>query len=83
MPGITEQCCQSLGLKEVRRGNVQRDVINADEEFFDPSFSTALSLVAYAARRDVLGAGEKSETASKSPILKLFNKLKNSEIFGG
>lgn len=83
MPGITEQCCQSLGLKEVRRGNVQRDIINADEEFFDPSFSTALSLVAYAARRDVLGAGEKSETASKSPILKLFNKLKNSEIFGG
>ncbi len=83
MPGITEQCCQSLGLKEVRRGNVQRDIINADEEFFDPSFSTALSLTAYAARRDVLGAGEKSDTASKSPILKLFNKLKNSEIFGG
>lgn len=83
MPGITEQCCQSLGLKEVRRGNVQRDIINADEEFFDPSFSTALSLTAYAARRDVLGTGEKSDTASKSPILKLFNKLKNSEIFGG
>ncbi len=83
MPGITEQCCQSLGLKEVRRGNVQRDIMNADEEFFDPSFSTALSLVAYASRRDILGAGEKSETASKSPILKLFNKLKNSEIFGG
>lgn len=83
MPGITEQCCQSLGLKEVRRGNVQRDLINADEGYFDPSYSTALSLVAYAAKRDAFGMQEHAESSTKSPILKLFNKLKNSEIFGG
>lgn len=83
MPGITEQCCQSMGLKEVRRGTVQRDFINADEKFFDPMYSTALSLVAYASKRDILGGEPAPRSTTKSPVLKFFKMLKNSDIFGG
>jgi cell division protein FtsA len=85
MPGITEQCSQSLGLKEVRRGGVQRAVINADEAFFEPQYSTAVSLVAYAAKRDLLthGAAGAQQSGGKSPVLKFFKMLKNSDLFGG
>jgi len=83
MPGITEQCCQTLGLKEVRRGSVQRDLINADEEFYDPSYATALSLIIYASKRDVLSTVEPIEKTGHSPFAKLIEKIKNSEIFGG
>ncbi|MDR1684725.1 MAG: cell division protein FtsA [Elusimicrobiota bacterium] len=82
LPGITEQCSQSLGLKEVRRGGVQRDIISAEEEFFEPQYSTAVSLAAYAAKRDLLDAGQKT-APTKSPILKFFKMLKNSDLFGG
>ena len=48
MPGITDHCVNILGLKEVRRGVVQRDLITCDDEFFDPKYSTAMALVIYA-----------------------------------
>lgn len=83
MPGITEQCSQSLGLKEVRRGSVQRDIINAGEEYFEPLYSTAVSLVAYAAKRDALGGHEGRGVSGKSSVLNFFKKLKNSDLFGG
>ena len=48
MPGMTDQAVNILGLKEVRRGVVQRDLITAADEFFDPVYSTAMALVVYA-----------------------------------
>ena len=85
MPGITEQCSQLLGLKEVRRGRVQPGQILGDEAFFEPLYSTAVSLVAYGAKRDLItaGAAQKQNHGGKSPILKFFKMLKNSDLFGG
>lgn len=84
MPGITEQCSQTLGLKEVRRGGVQRDIVNADEQFFEPLYSTAVSLAAYAAKRDLLsGEAAAKQGNTKSQIVKFFKMLKNSDLFGG
>lgn len=87
MPGMTEQCAQTLGLKEVRRGVVQRDFIEGDAKFFAAQYTTALSLAAYAAKH-VLGSPETApQIASKSPVLrgvnKIFRILKNSDLFGG
>ncbi|MDR0735031.1 MAG: cell division protein FtsA [Elusimicrobiota bacterium] len=86
MPGITEQCSQSVGLKNVRRGLVQRDVISGDEQYFEPLYSTAVSLAVYAARRDLLAgghSGRKHGQSSKSPIIRFINMVKNLELFGG
>ena len=85
MPGITEQCSQSLGLKQVRRGLVQRGAVIEDEEFFEPRYSTAVSLVAYAAKRDLLSSASAAsqQSSGKSPVLKFFKMLKNSDLFGG
>lgn len=49
MPGLPLLCMNMLGLKQVRRGTVQRDLITSDEEFFAPQYSTALALTVYAA----------------------------------
>lgn len=51
MPGITALCQDILGLKDVRRGSVQRDLITSPEEFFAPQYATALSLVVYASAK--------------------------------
>lgn len=48
MPGVTDQAVNVLGLKEVRRGGVQRDLVTSDGEFFDPTYSTAMALAVYA-----------------------------------
>lgn len=87
MPGMTEQCAQTLGLKEVRRGIAQSDFIEGDSKFFAPQYTTALSLVSYASKH-VLGAQDGSvQVSSKSPVLRGVNKIlkiiKNSELFGG
>jgi cell division protein FtsA len=86
MPGITEQCSQSVGLKNVRRGLVRREVISGDEQYFEPLYSTAVSLAVYAARRDLLAgdsADRKHGQNSKSPVMRLINAIKNLELFGG
>ena len=51
MPGLPSLCRDILGLKEVRRGCVQRDLVTGTEEFFTPSYATALSLVIYASEK--------------------------------
>ncbi len=48
MPGMTALCQDILGLKEVRRGIVQRDEVTCTDEFLSPRYATALSLVIYA-----------------------------------
>jgi len=51
MPGMTALCQDILGLKDVRKGAVRRDLITCADEFFAPSYATALSLVIYAMER--------------------------------
>lgn len=83
MPGITEHCLSILGLKEVRRGVVQRDLITSDEQFFDPLYSTAMALVIYAAGNpgyDDYGAG--SYDNGDSLFGKFGKFIKGLDIFG-
>ena len=51
MPGMAALCQDILGLKDVRRGSIQRDLITSPEEFFAPQYATALSLVIYASAK--------------------------------
>lgn len=51
MPGMSALCQDILGLKNVRRGFVQRDEITSSDEFLAPVYATALSLVIYASDR--------------------------------
>lgn len=83
MPGIEAQCCQTLGLKEAHKATVHRDIIDAEEKYFDPMYATAMSLAAYAAKREMLSEEGESDIVKKSPVLKFINMLKNSNIFGG
>ena len=67
MPGMTALCQDILGLKDVRRGAVQRDLITSPEEFFAPQYATALSLVIYAcekANEDSLYNGQYRQSGS-------------------
>ncbi len=83
MPGITDHCVNLLGLKEVRCGTVPHDVISGDNTFFEPTYSTAMSLVVYAAGT----SGYESYAGSsyeKEPVFGKIGKwLKGLDIFGG
>ncbi len=48
IPGMTELCREIVGFQSVRRGSVQRDLINAADEFFAPQYATALSVIVHA-----------------------------------
>lgn len=50
MPGMDLQCMNILGLKEVRRGRISRDLVHASEEFLDPQYSTAVALAMYVSK---------------------------------
>lgn len=84
MPGITDHCVNILGLKEVRRGVVQRDLITSDDEFFDPQYSTAMALAIYASDNsgydDYSGASYEKGGSFFGKLGKLF---KGVDIFGG
>lgn len=84
MPGITDHCVNILGLKEVRRGVVQRDLITSDDEFFDPQYSTAMALAIYASDNsgyDDYSGG--SYEKGSSVFGKLGKWFKGVDIFGG
>lgn len=84
MPGMTDQAVNILGLKEVRRGVVQRDLITSDDQFFDPVYSTAMALAVYAS--DNSGYDDYSrDNYDKGGSLfgKLGRMLKGMDLFGG
>lgn len=84
MPGITEQCVSILGLKEVRRGIVQRELITSDDVFFEPQYSTAMSLVIYASGATGYEDYAASSYEKNSSMFgKLGKWLKGVDIFGG
>ena len=84
MPGMTDQAVNILGLKEVRRGVVQRDLVTAADEFFDPVYSTAMSLALYASDN---GGYEEYSRGNYEKGGSLFSKLgrmlKGMDLFGG
>lgn len=84
MPGMKEMCSQTLGLKEVRCGNVQRDLMISDEEFFDPAYSTAVSVVIYESIRNNYGDYSRIDLQSSGSVLGKISKMfKKIDVFGG
>ncbi|MBR4592274.1 MAG: cell division protein FtsA [Elusimicrobiaceae bacterium] len=83
MPGITEHCVNILGLKEVRRGIVQRDLLTSDDAFFDPVYSTAMALAVYAAENTGYEEYARSSYEKKSVFGGFGKWLKGIDIFGG
>jgi len=87
MPGIENLASQVLGVKEIHRGLISRDFVDAEEELFDSKYTTAISLLLYVTKREIFDQKKESEIVSKSPIMKVcknfFRKIINSEIFGG
>lgn len=84
MPGVTDHCVNILGLKEVRCGVVQRDLITSDDQFFDPQYSTAMALAIYASENagyDDYAQG--SYDKGSSLFGKIGKMFKNVDIFGG
>ena len=84
MPGITEHCVNILGLKEVRRGIVQGDLITSPDEFFEPLYSTAMALTIYALE----GANYEEYVGNSyekggSFLGKVGKWIKGVDIFGG
>lgn len=83
MPGMTDQAVNILGLKEVRRGVVQRDLVTSDDEFFDPLYSTAMALAVYAAEHN--GYEEYSRETydnGRSMFGKIGRFFKGFDLFG-
>ena len=87
MVGIENLASQILGVKEIRCSGISRDLVEAEEEFFAPKYTTAIALLLYVTQRDVLEQKKEPEIVSKSPVMRwcknVFKKVVNSEIFGG
>ena len=84
MPGMTDQAVNILGLKEVRRGAVQRDLVTCDEEFLDPVYSTALALAISASDNSSYDdyARERYDKGG-SAFGKIGRFFKGLDLFGG
>ena len=52
MKGMTNHAMNILGLKDVRLGGVQREMITSPDEFMNSSYSTALSLLVYSQQQE-------------------------------
>lgn len=87
MAGIESLASQVLGLKEIRCSGISSEFVEAKEEFFNPKYTTAMALLLYIAKRDILEQKKEPEIVSKSPVVKwcksFFKNIVNSEIFGG
>ena len=84
LKGVSGHWLNILGLKEVRLGGVQRDLLTANEEFFDPKYSTAMALALYACQEngyeDFQREGYENNASLFGKIGKVF---KNFNLFGG
>lgn len=84
LPGVTDHCINILGMKEVRLGGVQRDLLTSDEEFFEPKYSTAMALALYTCQgggvEDYSREGFDKDASFFGKIGKAF---KNFNLFGG
>lgn len=84
MPGMTDQAVNILGLKAIRCGRVQRDLITAPEQLFDPVYSTAMSLTVYC-----MDQGEYTDyprekySTGRGMFSKIGRLFKGLDLFGG
>ncbi len=84
MPGMKEMCSQTLGFKEVRCGSVQRDLMISDEDFFHPSYSTAVSIIIYESVRNNYGDYSRIGIQNSGSVLGKISKMfKKIDFFGG
>lgn len=84
MPGMTDQAVNILGLKEVRRGSVQRDLVTSDDSFFHPLYSTALALAVYASDNNSYDEYTRESYDKGSSLFgKLGRMVKGLDLFGG
>ena len=74
MPGMTNHAMNILGLKDVRLGGVQREMVIAPDEFMDPAYSTALALLVYSQQQDDY-AEESYRQGSVSKVGRFFKDL--------
>ncbi|WP_428897595.1 cell division protein FtsA [Parelusimicrobium proximum] len=83
MPGMTTVAANILGLREVRVGSVARDLIIADEEYFDPIYSTAMSIIVYASQRGIYEDYSRASFEQKTGLFSKIGKIfKGVDIFG-
>jgi cell division protein FtsA len=79
--GMRDVCAEMLGLREVRQAAIQRDVVMVnDEKFFNPIYSTALSLVIYSATK--VECSDMRTTDGPPLFRKISEFFKKFEIFG-
>ena len=84
MPGMTDQAVNILGLKEVRRGVVQRELVTCADELLDPVYSTAMALAVYGT--EDTGYEEYSRDSyngGRSMFGKIGRLFKGLDLFGG
>ncbi len=82
LTGIKEQARTSLNMKHVNCATVQRDLVECDEQFLHPKFSTAVSLAYFVAKREIMDTISRNNSSSKGLLGGLLKKIKDSEIFG-
>jgi len=84
MPGMTDQAVNILGLKEIRCGGVQRDLINAPEELFAPLYSTAMALTVYTTEQEEYADYSREKYDSGRGMFSKIGKIfKGLDLFGG
>ena len=69
-------------MKHVNCATVQRDLVECDEQFLHPKFSTAVSLAYFVAKREIMDTISRNNSSSKGLLGGLLKKIKDSEIFG-
>ena len=72
----------TMGLREIRQAQIPRDAVMSDDEYFHPTYTTAMSLVIYPHLR--LAGGIDSGSPKKAPFIgKVTDFFKSFDLFGG
>lgn len=84
LPGIKEQARATLDIKNVICSTVSKDLVECDDEFLDPKYSTAVSLAYFVIKKELLDVDYNRNSApSKNIIKKIITIIRKSDIFGG
>ena len=82
LPGIKELARTSLNIKHVACATVQRDLVECDEQYLNPTYATAVSLAYFVAKREIIDTFSKGNVRNGSLFKGLAKKFKEWEIFG-
>ena len=84
LPGITEQARATLDIKNVICSTISKDLVECEDEFLDPKYSTAVALAYFVIKKDTLDIDyNRSSTRNGNFIKNVWEKLRKSDIFGG